>query len=140
LFVEGSFSSAPRDIVRFSMSFDEPLASTLAAGFNHPPQSNQAIIPTPPKGTLGSKPKSFRCSFPIRTMAGYQNYTMNDQCFRLSLPFPFLPIHSNNGLRHFLHPKNPPQRYHQNVPSSIAMVIPPLSHVLINGSSNVIID
>ena len=70
-FVEGSFSSSPRDIRRFSTSFDEPLASALGAGFSHFPQSNQTIIPMFPNGTAGSKPKSFRSSIPIRTMAGF---------------------------------------------------------------------
>jgi len=71
MFLEGSSSSAPRDIRRFSTSFDEPLASALAVGFNHSPQSNQAIIPMFPNGTPGSKPKSFRSSIPIQTMAGF---------------------------------------------------------------------
>ncbi|KIJ91844.1 hypothetical protein K443DRAFT_685707 [Laccaria amethystina LaAM-08-1] len=70
-FVEGSFSSAPRHIRSFSTSCDEPLASALTAGFNHSPQSNQAIIPMFPNGTPGPKPESFKSSIPIRTMAGF---------------------------------------------------------------------
>ena len=70
-FIQGGFPSSPWDIRRFSMSFDEPLASALGAGFNHSPQSNQAIVPIFLNGTPGSKPKSFRSSIPIRTMAGF---------------------------------------------------------------------
>lgn len=68
-FVEGF--SAPRDMRRISSSFDEPLASALAGGFEHanPP----AVLPMLPNGTPGSlgKQKLFRNSIPIRTtMAG----------------------------------------------------------------------
>ncbi|TFK32507.1 hypothetical protein BDQ12DRAFT_692387 [Crucibulum laeve] len=65
-FVE-SFS-APRDIQRAASSFDEPLASALSGGFDY--QNPQAVLPMYPNGIPGSKPKSFRNSIPIRTMAG----------------------------------------------------------------------
>jgi hypothetical protein len=61
------------------MSFHESLASVFAAaGFNYSPQSNQAIIPTFPNGIPGSKPKSFRSSFPIRTIAGFADGMSED--------------------------------------------------------------
>lgn len=68
-FVEGF--SAPRDTRRQSNSFDEPIASALAAGldYSHPP----AILPMLPNGMPGSMPKSFRNSIPIRTMAGFSD-------------------------------------------------------------------
>ena len=65
-FVEGF--SAPRDIRRASSSFDEPIASAISGSFD---SSNiPAILPMYPNGISGSKPKSFRNSIPIRTMAG----------------------------------------------------------------------
>ncbi|KAF5309146.1 hypothetical protein D9619_012845 [Psilocybe cf. subviscida] len=66
-FVEG-FSS-PRDIRRASSSFDEPIASAISGSFD---SSNlPVILPMYPNGVPGStKPKSFRNSIPIRTMAG----------------------------------------------------------------------
>lgn len=66
-FVEG-FSS-PRDIRRASSSFDEPIASAISGSFD---SSNlPMILPMYPNGVPGStKPKLFRNSIPVRTMAG----------------------------------------------------------------------
>ena len=66
-FLEG-FSSAPREIGRPGSSFDEPLASALSAGLDHPPP--KAVLPMLPNGMPGSNPISFRNSIPIRKMAG----------------------------------------------------------------------
>jgi hypothetical protein len=81
-FVEGRFSSAPQDIRPFSTSSYEPFAYALAAGFNRYPQSNQAIIPMFKNITPDSKPKSFRSSIPIQTMAGFR-YWMSEHIGRI---------------------------------------------------------
>jgi len=68
-FVEG-FSTSPHERIRSrnSASFDEPLASALAGGLQYP--LPPPILPMFPNGMPNSKPKSFRNSIPIRTMAG----------------------------------------------------------------------
>ncbi|KAF8801837.1 hypothetical protein BYT27DRAFT_7114060, partial [Phlegmacium glaucopus] len=64
-FIEGF--SVPRDIRGTSSSFDEPIASAISGSFDN---SNLPIIlPMYPNGVPGAKPKSFRNSIPIRTMA-----------------------------------------------------------------------
>ena len=66
-FVEGF--SAPRDIRRnISSSFDEPIASAISGSFDN--SNLPAILPMYPNGIPSGKPKSFRNSIPIRTMAG----------------------------------------------------------------------
>ena len=66
-FVEGF--SAPRDIRRnISSSFDEPIASAISGSFDN--SNLPAILPMYPNGMPSGKPKSFRNSIPIRTMAG----------------------------------------------------------------------
>ena len=66
-FVEGF--TAPRDIRRnISSSFDEPIASAISGSFDN--SNLPAILPMYPNGMPSSKPKSFRNSIPIRTMAG----------------------------------------------------------------------
>jgi len=69
-FVEG-FSS-PRDArhrPQLSSSFDEPLASALAAEFDHHPPHTSGVLPMLPNG---SRPQTFRSSIPItiRSMTG----------------------------------------------------------------------
>lgn len=65
-FVEGF--SVPHDIRRSSSSFDEPIASAISGSFDN--SNLPAILPMYPNGIPGAKPKSFRNSIPIRTMAG----------------------------------------------------------------------
>ena len=66
-FVEGY--SAPRDIRRnISSSFDEPIASAISGSYDN--SNLPAILPMYPNGIPSGKPKSFRNSIPIRTMAG----------------------------------------------------------------------
>ena len=71
-FVEGGFS-APRDIRRnnnnTSSSFDEPIASAISGSYDN--SNLPAILPMYPNGMPSGKPKSFRNSIPIRTMAGF---------------------------------------------------------------------
>ena len=69
-FVEGF--SAPRDArhrSQLSSSFDEPLASALAAEFDHHPAHAPGVLPMLPNG---SRPQTFRTSIPItiRSMTG----------------------------------------------------------------------
>jgi hypothetical protein len=64
-FVEGY--NAPGAVRRISSSFDEPLASALAGGLDYSLPA-QPIIPMLPNGAR-TRPRSFKDSLPIRTMA-----------------------------------------------------------------------
>ncbi|EGN92340.1 hypothetical protein SERLA73DRAFT_117519, partial [Serpula lacrymans var. lacrymans S7.3] len=66
-FIEGFASSARHHSLITPSSFDEPLASALSDGLEHP--SRAPPIPMLPNGTLGSNPRSFKGSIPIRNMA-----------------------------------------------------------------------
>ena len=61
--------TSPRDIRRpQSSSFDEPLASAISGSFDS--VTIPSVLPMYPNGVPGSKPRSFRNSIPIRTIAG----------------------------------------------------------------------
>ncbi|KAJ3795406.1 hypothetical protein GGU11DRAFT_747082 [Lentinula aff. detonsa] len=67
-FVDGGGFAIHYDRRRLSSSFDEPLASALTGGLDHTP--SQPVLPMYPNGTPGTKPRSFKNTIPIRTMAG----------------------------------------------------------------------
>ncbi|KAJ3772601.1 hypothetical protein FB446DRAFT_643226, partial [Lentinula raphanica] len=67
-FIDGGGFAIHYDRRRSSSSFDEPLASALIGGLDHTP--SQPVLPMYPNGTLGTKPRSFKNTIPIRTMAG----------------------------------------------------------------------
>ncbi|KAJ3730564.1 hypothetical protein C8R42DRAFT_11268 [Lentinula raphanica] len=67
-FIDGGGFAIHYDRRRSSSSFDEPLASALIGGLDHTP--SQPVLPMYPNGTPGTKPRSFKNTIPIRTMAG----------------------------------------------------------------------
>lgn len=80
LFVQGRMDAHDHTIV--SSSFDEPLASALAAELNSPGPS-PPTIPMFPNGTAGSASRSLRASIPIRSVASGLSDGMSEGLVRL---------------------------------------------------------